>query len=94
MQTMHQCKICINSRPPLLGYNDCTKERCIWNERQGMESLKMQTICWCKKPTDLDRPLTTTNPSALYSAAKGNLRKFRGIYLGTMIALMKGAYEK
>ena len=62
----------------------------------GKESLKMQTLSWCRKPTDLDGPVNCPaySNAVPYRAVKGNLRKFRATSNTVqLVAPKQGAYE-
>ena len=63
---------------------------------KGVESLKIRTICRCKKdpPTSTGLQITP-NPSALYSGRQWKFAQNRGyLSYGAIVALMQGAHEK
>ena len=47
-----------------------------YQEAMGMKSLKMETLCRCKRLTKLYGPANISGPASPYSAVNGNSRAF------------------
>ena len=62
---------------------------------KGMESLRLRTMRRCKKPNDFDGLASYTESFSVVQCRQWKFAQIRGyLYLGTLIALMKGGYEK